>query len=231
MSSKPIIVVLSLAGDQQGVFNDIYGRLLGKLRDRADLRPVQSASQAADLLKPSGSNSAGTPRGVFVTDSGLTLAKHDALAQKVVDYARGGGRVVMGGLFSSYASPTDISNYFAQRWNLPWRSGSYQRTTVTLNPAAGGRPSTTSSPGGDRLPASFSQKAVFLKNVDKSAAWYLPTPDSVTESHVFKPSPVQKTSETPVAFVRVGNGWLGYVGDVNAEEGTDAVVLGMLGLI
>ena len=61
-----------------------------------------------------------------------------------------------------------------------------------------------------------------VSSVDKTAAWYLPTADSVVESAVFGP--------TPVPITKVGNGWLGYIGEVNSEKETDDVVLGMLGL-
>jgi hypothetical protein len=71
------------------------------------------------------------------------------------------------------------------------------------------------------LPACYSQKAVFLKNVEDAAAWYRPSKDSVIESLM---------AQTPVALAKVGEGKLGYVGDVNKEEGSDAVVLAMCGL-
>lgn len=76
---------------------------------------------------------------------------------------------------------------------------------------------------------SYSLKAVFLKSVEPSAAVYLPTDESRTESHVFPPERVD-TKQTPVAFTRYGEGWLGYVGDVNTEEGSDEVILAMCGL-
>jgi len=47
---------------------------------------------------------------------------------------------------------------------------------------------------------------------------------------LYLPTQSSNTSECPVAFAKVGDGWLGYIGDVNAEEESDNVVLGMLGL-
>lgn len=38
-------------------------------------------------------------------------------------------------------------------------------------------------------------------------------------------------SETPVAFQIMGVGYVGYTGDVNAEEGTTAVVSAMFKLL
>ena len=79
------------------------------------------------------------------------------------------------------------------------------------------------------LPEKYSQKAVFLKNVAKEAAVYLPSRDSRIESAVFSPEPVD-CEQTPVVLAKVGEGWLGYVGDVNAESESDRVVLAMCGL-
>lgn len=36
--------------------------------------------------------------------------------------------------------------------------------------------------------------------------------------------------EIPTAWMRLGDGHLGYIGDVNEEEGTDSVILAMCGL-
>ena len=73
----------------------------------------------------------------------------------------------------------------------------------------------------------YSQKAVFLSNVAQSDSLYLPSSDSMTQSLVFSPQSV-KQDQTPLAFTKVGDGWLGYVGDVNNEQGSQAVILAML---
>lgn len=75
----------------------------------------------------------------------------------------------------------------------------------------------------------YSQKAVYLKNVARADAMYLPAPSSRIQSMVFAWDPVDDLTQTPAAFGRCGNGLLGFVGDVNAETGTDKVVLAMCG--
>ena len=47
----------------------------------------------------------------------------------------------------------------------------------------------------------------------------------------FGPGPIEDKAEAPVVFSKVGEGFLGYTGDVNAEEETTVVVLAMLGLL
>jgi hypothetical protein len=71
---------------------------------------------------------------------------------------------------------------------------------------------------------SYSMKVVHVQGAKPEDAVYTPTEDSRTASLVFAPS----LSETPVTYTRVGSGFLGYIGDVNAEEETTGVSLAML---
>ncbi|EXJ65624.1 uncharacterized protein A1O5_11151 [Cladophialophora psammophila CBS 110553] len=216
MATSRVVFVFSL--DDQDLFQEIHGRLMNTIAQKAVVKQAANFQEALNLL-----NSDTKPEAIFVTDSGITTARNNLVSEKLVDFVRSGGRVVLGGLFSSFVRPDDLRRYFKKTWNLPWKVGSYHRTTVALNQNAKGLPSSN-------LPSSYSQKAVFLADVNSSAAWYLPTEDSVVESHVFAPVSVA-TSETPVVFAEVGTGWLGYIGSVNSEEETDTVVLGMLGLL
>jgi hypothetical protein len=79
------------------------------------------------------------------------------------------------------------------------------------------------------LPNRYSQKAVFLAHVASDDSVYLPSSDSVIQSRVFLPEP-SNPNEAAVAFTRVGEGWLGYIGDVNNEQGSQAVIHSMLEL-
>lgn len=60
--------------------------------------------------------------------------------------------------------------------------------------------------------------------------WYVTDESSVIQSSVFGPPSANIMGETPIASARVGNGKLGYIGDVNAEEDLNAVILAMCGL-
>lgn len=160
----------------------------------------------------------------MVTDAGIIASRNDAVSRKLSAYVRDGGTVVLGGVFSGHVGPDDMKTYISEQWDVPWETGSYYRTTLSLNQQAVNRPT-----GG--LPSSYSQKAVHLKNVDPDAAWYIATDDSVVESLVPIPGNRVELLHTPVIFAKFGNGWLGYLGDVNGEVGTSAVALGMFGLI
>lgn len=79
------------------------------------------------------------------------------------------------------------------------------------------------------LHGAYSQKTLCLKKVQREHAWYLPTEDSYTQSAVFTPERVNQ-DETAVAFAPLGQGRVGYTGDVNMEVGTQMVVMRMFGL-
>jgi hypothetical protein len=215
-TSKPTILLLSL--DHQPFFDTMYSRLIDSMSEKATLKRAKQPTQAVNFL------SSNTPHVIFITDLGLLKAPNSAALEHVVSYVRAGGTAVIGGLFSSFVRPTDMGKWFRVHWGLPWRAGDYHRTTVYLN--SGARRVLPQY----CLHSEYSQKAVFLKNVASDAAWYLPSQSSRTESLVFPPTAVDG-QQTPVAFTAVGEGWLGYVGDVNAEEGSDVAVLAMCGLM
>ncbi|OBZ73326.1 hypothetical protein A0H81_07173 [Grifola frondosa] len=118
------------------------------------------------------------------------------------------------------SSPNSFSVLNLNSWNLPWISGSYHRTTFTLNRDVVGLDVR-------HLSSEYSMKALHLKNVQTNATVYLPTSESRIESLVFPADHITNISETPVAFTSVGNGRLGYVGDVNNEDATTNVILSM----
>lgn len=213
-----VIFILSLDDTwHPKIFQDVCGRLMNTIAERAVVKQAKNTQEALDLF-----NGDDRPQAVFVTDSSVTTPENAIVSDMLTDFARNGGIVVLGGLFSSSIRPNELRSYF-QKWDLPWRVGSYHRTTVALNQTAEGVPRR-------ELPSSFSQKALFLADVARSAAWYLPNESSVVESGIF-PSQAVPTSETPAALTKVGSGWLGYIGDVKTEKSTDLVVLAMLGLL
>ena len=216
-TSDPLVFVFST--EEPALMSDVFANLLKKLNAKAVIKVAKTAAEAGALL-----DQHPNPSGIFVADQGMANTKNKVISQRVVKYAREGGTVVVGGVFSGFIPPPKLDKYFEEMWSLSWRFGSYHRTTLKLTDNASERKSSS-------LPKSYSQKAVHLKGVSRESAWYLPAEDSTIESRVFGPSPIENKSETPVAFEKAGNGWLGYTGDVNSEEGTTEVVLSMLKLL
>ena len=73
-------------------------------------------------------------------------------------------------------------------------------------------------------------KALHIANPGEFEAIYSPTDESYIESRVFLPGKID-LNEAPVAFAKVGRGWVGYVGDVNNEADSHTVILAMLDLL
>ncbi|KAL2888495.1 triacylglycerol lipase [Ceratocystis lukuohia] len=213
---KPRIALISL--NSQSYFDDMYGSLLGQLRSKASLQQIKQADSAIKLLSEQPRLSA-----AIITDEALTETKNSHVYEAVLQYVRQGGTAVIMGHFSSYVRPLEMKPFFMKA-GLPWEAGSYYRTTHFLN-----RDVVT----GDlatKLPPQYSQKALFVKNVESAHALYQTSDDSVVESRVFAPRSAKVVGEAAVAFADIGCGKLGYLGDVNAEEESDAVILAMCGL-
>jgi len=212
-SNKPRVLQLSL--DDPSAFEDVHERLLGMLKSTASLERALEPKSALQILAGQ------PPQVVLVADGGI--ADHTDVLAKLLEYARGGGVLIFMGAFSSFVTMDDLDRILKET-GLSWTRGRYFRTTVHRN-------DTEQRLLHNLLPTHYSQKAIFLENVPAIDAWYLPDESSNTESYVFPNEPVQNLKQTPVAFTSIGNGKLGYVGDVNGEEGSDAVILAMCGLL
>ncbi|KAI2469450.1 hypothetical protein F4781DRAFT_394098 [Annulohypoxylon bovei var. microspora] len=161
---------------------------------------------------------------IWIVDPDITTPKHKDLSKKVVAYVRNGGTAILGGFFASGIRPLDFNKWMENAWNLPWRSGQYETTTVVFQASAvGPRPFWR-----DGLAAAYSQKGIFLTNVAPTDSWYASLPGSRSESYVFGSVPVG--AETSIAFGKVGNGWLGWTGDIHQRDETSAAVRAMMGL-
>lgn len=196
----------------------MYAPLLTAIRATATFDRAEQPDTAMRML-----SDGPEPSAVLITDEALTLRENSHIWDAVLEYVRRGGTAIVMGLFPSFVQPDKIKTFFA-RASLRWERGSYHRTTLSLNENAVGMSEAGS------LPRSYSQKALFVKNVSSQEMWYRTNDDSVIESRVFPPTSANVGGEAPVALAKVGQGKLGYVGDVNAEEASHAVVLAMCGI-
>jgi hypothetical protein len=144
---EPHILLVSL--DTDSSFDQLYQRILSKLNTVAALNRATKPESALQVLADQ------PPQAVLVTDGGI--AKHRAVYAKLLDYVRGGGRLVLMGNFSSSTRPKDLDKLF-QGAGLPWTHAEYQRTTIYRN-------DTEETSSHTFLPPSYSQKAVFLAGV------------------------------------------------------------------
>ncbi|KAI0641698.1 hypothetical protein C8Q79DRAFT_1014122 [Trametes meyenii] len=219
-ASKPKVLIISL--EKQSYTNGIHVQLYRALRKNASVTETLDTYSAVKVL-----SSNPRPSAVIVSDAAITQQAHSALVRRLVEYTRTGGRVVLGMQFSN-TLPDDRGHAFFRAWGLNWNRGSYFRTTFSRNPA--GVPTPLAA---DALFPSFSMKAVHIVRAPRQNAVYVATHASRLESYVDPPTPVlgaNTTEEYPAVFARVGAGFLGYVGDVNAEQGATRLILEMCGV-
>lgn len=214
---NPFILILSL--ENEDFFASIHKHLLSTMRERIEWKQALTAPDAMTMLA---SPDLG---GVFVTDPGIVRTKNAHVLAKLVEFVKGGGSSVVGGLFSTFTNMGDINTFFANAWGLRWKSGSYHRTTFIRNPA---HDMVKKNPS---LESTYSMKALHVGGVDPSHPVYLPTPELSIRSIGVDLEPINDHTESPAVQARIGKGYLGYVGDVNAEVESTNLVLAMLGLL
>ncbi len=213
------ILILSL--EKEPWLDETYTQLHSAFRVNANVTEVQSPGAAFTAL-------AATPRPhvVLVSDGAITCPEHARVLSTLVEYARAGGTVVLGTDFSNHF-PLSAGRSFFGAWGLPWDLGSYHRTTFAVNPDGVPVPLDASA-----LASTFSMKALHVKGAAREHTVYLPTAESHVQSLVFFPQPItgELAQESPVVFARIGEGHLGYVGDVNGEQGSTRVLIEMCGV-
>ena len=220
-AQKRTILVVSL--EKESYTDEIYTQLYSALRKRANVTEVEEprATLAALSTNP-------RPDAVILSDPAIanSTSKHNKLLTKLIEYAHSGGTVILGMQYSNHIKPMRFRP-FLTRWGVPWDRGSYFRTTTVLNPAGVPAPLDKSA-----LLPSVSMKSVHVKGAPREHAVYLPTAESCIQSHVFAPDRLtgEQAEESPAVLARVGQGYLGYVGDVNAEQGSTRLILEMCGV-
>jgi ribonuclease HI len=200
------ILVLCLDGERQR--EDTSRDLPASLnRLSATIERAATAETALLLLdrQPPASSA------ILITDGALKSSRA-GVRDKVLDHLYRGATVVLAGCFSSKMTDRQFNRFFAQV-GLPWRRGSCKRATVRLQSEA------VSNELQDQLLSTYSQEAVFVKNVERSEIWYASNDQSSREP------------EAAVALTKVGEGRLGYVGYVNGMECSSPIIRAMCGLL
>lgn len=205
-TTRPRILLISLTWVR--FFDKVHEPLLIELASKGRVKRARRAGPALRLLSEQP-----PPSAAIITDEALMENEYAYVWKAVIQYVRQGGTCVIMGHFPGFGNVMDLKPFFATA-GLPWESSLYYKATHVLNRQAVGDDLAA------KLPPQYSQKARFLKNVASSDAWYLTDENSAMGSHV----------KAAVVFASVERGKLGYVGDVNAEKSSEAVILAMCGL-
>ncbi|KAF2112836.1 hypothetical protein BDV96DRAFT_144971 [Lophiotrema nucula] len=203
-------------------FDEMYLNLVADLNQDAMVDRLASHSGAIAYLSHC------TPDVVLVTDAGVAGEHNKDVLDLLKNYTFHGGTTVFGCTFSSHIRPPVADALFAL-FDKPWKFGSYTREDTRLRKSSAlekhwkenqsRKPASNNpfyKPPVRDLKQEYSQKAVFLSGVTKGDSVYYP----VNESQ----------GAAAAVWAKCENGRIGYVGDVNGEEGSRNVVLAMCGL-
>lgn len=211
---KPQILLLQGGEAYQGdIFDDMYAGLCTKMEERYTI--IKTKWVTTEHLAHS--------TAVIVTDGAISKKRCKNIQIRLSEYAKAGGTVILACLFSSFVSGPDFAS-MCRNMGLPWGWGDYHRTVFALNPAFA---PVFGNEAFETLEQSYSMKAVHLKNVPPAAKVYVPTNDSRVQSAVFPPDRVD-TAQTPAVWQKHGQGYVAYIGDVNNESGSQALLMAML---
>ncbi|KAI1760760.1 triacylglycerol lipase [Hypoxylon sp. FL1150] len=214
-SNKLSILLVSL--NLASFFDESYAGLLSQFMSKATVQRIEERDSAIRRL-----SEAPRPSTVLVTDEALTWEENASVWEAVLQYVRQGGTAVVMGHFPNFAWLDHVKPFFSKA-GLPWETATYRNRTVVLNRDAVGDSLAA------HLPQRYSQKFLSLKNVALADAWYV-AEEYEDEDVMSTPTNANATEGLPVVLARVGDGKLGYIGDVNPGEEFTAVVLAMCGL-
>lgn len=214
--ASPAPQILLLLDGQDELLGMIYGPLLSKIK-------AQFTTAEVDYTKAKDLFANGKPQVVLAVDGHLTRKKHKDLHRQLASYTKDGGAVVCCCNFGSFCRPPDLTQFFAS-FGLQWKSGDYHRTDFALNEAF------KSVFGPARfleLEPSCSMKALHVDSVSFKDRVYGPTSTSQIQSMGFLVGSVNQ-SQSPAVYSRCGKGYLAYIGDVNNEESSQALIMVMI---
>lgn len=217
MSSSNPQVLLLTEGSPDALLEAVYSDFLTTLRTRFRTQEIDFTRSKTLSLEQS------QPTVILATHGSITAKRHKALQTELASYVQAGGTLICCLNFSSFCRPPDLNTFMAA-FNLPWKSGDYHRTDFVLNQAFKDRF------GAERfakLQPAYSMKALHVQNAQSTSTIYGPTSASRTQSAVF-PAEKVDLAQSPAVLEKCGEGAVAYLGDVNGEEGTRALVLVMI---
>lgn len=210
----PVIALLDMSPPDLRIGDlDPFRSLNKSLKEHCSVRKCETPEQLyhALIVPP-------RPQAVFIFEpSVIQKRKYDHLATVLADYAKSGGRVVIGGICSSLVTAPRLDTFFHSKLQVPWALGDSFQTVYHLNHSHHG----LSTPS--LLAWSSPMKALHIQNVKEEDALYVPSPESRTAN------PSMMTG-APIAMCKVGEGWLGWHGDFNHTKDMTLVHLAMLGV-
>lgn len=211
--ARPVGSIALLSLEKESWLDEMYADFLGPLRATDCITEITELGAAMHLLSGRRGLSYET---VVVTDAAVVKREFRDVCTVLETYVRLGGKLILGLHLPSFATPPDLDRFFKKTFGLDWKVAQYHRSTFSVNRQHHGdfRPETKQLFAA--LEDEYSMKALQLSGVKREDQVYLAEPDY--------------GDDCPAAFTRYHGGYLGYVGDVNTEEGTTKLLLALCGL-
>lgn len=218
--AKPRILLVSmLVGD---AVDDCYIPFFNKIFATASIQRARSPKAASRYLKQH------SPKAIILLDRALAHDKtYEPVARRIMRYVREGGTLVCANTFV-----VDLKYFLNKRHpalplfrlaGVPWQYGDTYRAYLSVNKDA------VHEKIQPVVPKEIVSEGILLDKVPNNQAWYLPTNESIADALMFEGKKPQ-LGFTPFAFARVGQGFFGYVGDMNVDGACDDIILAMAGL-
>jgi hypothetical protein len=195
----PNLLVLSLEGFSASS-RQMYPQLFPKLLSRAVVHESLTPEDALNYI------GCGWPNIILVSDAAIVDETNKRLLTAAIDCVKHGCTMVCMGFFASTIQYDRLDAMFKEDFGLRWRVTAYTKHDVRLQPSVEETMIRRAS-----LVPEFYANALYLRHVSTGEAVYAGGPDNVAYA----------------AFIRVGLGKLGYIGDVNFEEEPERLILAM----
>ncbi|EIW52919.1 uncharacterized protein TRAVEDRAFT_92044, partial [Trametes versicolor FP-101664 SS1] len=216
---RPTVLILSLSNNLP--IGIMHKQLLSGLEKNAEVRMIKNRTAFFQHLHASP-----RPQAVIVADAAICEEpRHADLAPKLLEYARSGGRVALGVQFC-YFLETDCTVSFFRLWGVPWSLAMHPvEKTFALNP--------------DGIPTPLSSAALLPAFTANVLIVHARPCDDAVYSRVDPCEPGDQDQGLPydisvgvgaAAWARIGQGFLGYVGDVHGEQAFARLTIEMCGV-
>lgn len=215
----PDVLLLHLGSDRERcMFENYYSSLREEIKAKWVTKSMSNVNEQ-DVVNYLVDHE---PEVVLAADAGITLSENEMLQYYLGRWVKAGGRLILAYLFPRFVKPANHARFY-EILGLPWRPGDCFRTTFYLVPWLTGDQVHYEPP----LEKSYSMTSQNLRNVERNHKQYVPINSSRVESFILPPKEVD-IEECPAAYGKCGKGWVGYIGDVNFERGSQCLLLSMI---
>ena len=217
LQTAPPPQVLFLILGEEAEFNNTHETLISETTTKYTTTHKSNTDDAYNYLLTT------KPSAIFV-DGGIVFKQNRHLQQLLARYASSGGTIVLSSLFYSNSTEDMMINLvdLFGRFGLCWELGSGHRGAYKLNEVV--KP-TFGSDNFATLEKRYSMRCIQLLDTPIFSRVYTPAARPAI-SDLFSP---YETGPSPAIFARYGQGFFGFIGDLQNQKGSQSLTLAMIG--